>query len=75
MDEKRNACNISVMSFRRKRRFGGPRHRFEDNIEIDLKEIGCDGVDWIYLAQDSAHLRPLVNTVMNFVLHERLGMS
>jgi hypothetical protein len=36
-----------------------------DNIEIDLREIGWDGVDWIDLAQDRVQWRALVNTVMN----------
>jgi hypothetical protein len=36
-----------------------------DNIEIDLREIGWDGMDWIDLAQDMDQWRALVNTVMN----------
>jgi hypothetical protein len=36
-----------------------------DNIKIDLREIGWDGVDWIDLAQDRDQWRVLVNTVMN----------
>jgi hypothetical protein len=36
-----------------------------DNIEMDLREIGWDGTDWIILAQDRDNLRALVNTVMN----------
>jgi hypothetical protein len=36
-----------------------------DNIKMDLREIKPDGVDWIKLAQDRDHWRPLVNTVMN----------
>jgi hypothetical protein len=36
-----------------------------DNITIDLREIGWDGMDWIYLAQDRDQWRALVNTVMN----------
>jgi hypothetical protein len=42
-----------------------PRRRWEDNIKIDLREIGIDGVNWIQLAQDRVHWRALVNTVMN----------
>jgi hypothetical protein len=37
-----------------------------DNIKIDLREIGCDDMDWIDLAQDRDQWRALVNTVMNF---------
>jgi hypothetical protein len=36
-----------------------------DNIKMDLREIGWDGVDWVDLAQDKDHWRALVNTVMN----------
>jgi hypothetical protein len=36
-----------------------------DNIKIDFREIGRDGVDWIKLAQERDHWRALVNTVMN----------
>ena len=43
-----------------------PRCRWEDSIEIDLKEVGCGGMDWIDLAQDRDKLRGLVNAVMNF---------
>jgi hypothetical protein len=35
-----------------KRLLGSPRHRWEDNIKMDLQEIGCGGMDWIELAQD-----------------------
>jgi hypothetical protein len=43
-----------------------PRRRWEDNIRVDLKEIGWEGEDWIYLAQDRDRWRVLVNTAMNF---------
>jgi hypothetical protein len=36
-----------------------------DNVTIDLREIGWDGMDWIYLAQDRDQWRALVNTVIN----------
>jgi hypothetical protein len=36
-----------------------------DNIKVDLREIGWDGMDWIDLAQDRDYCRALVNTVMN----------
>jgi hypothetical protein len=48
-----------------KRPLGRPRHRWEDNIEMDLREIGIDGVNWICLAQDRVWWRTFVNTVMN----------
>jgi len=41
------------------------RRRWEDNIEMDLQEVGCGGMDWIHLAQDIDRWWALVNTVMN----------
>jgi hypothetical protein len=49
----------------RKRPLGRPRRRCEDNIRMDLREIGWGGMDWIDLAQDRNQWRVLVNTVMN----------
>jgi hypothetical protein len=43
----------------------GPRHRWVDNIKMDLRETGWDGMDWIDLAQERDRWRALVNTVMN----------
>ena len=48
-----------------KRPLGRSRRRWEDNIKMDLQEVGCEGMDWIELAQDSDRWRPLVNAVMN----------
>jgi hypothetical protein len=48
-----------------KRPPGRPRHRWEDNIRMDLREIGWEGVDWIHMAQDNDQWRAVVNTVMN----------
>jgi hypothetical protein len=48
-----------------KRPLGRRRRRWEDNIKIDLREIGWDVMDWIDLAQDRDQWRALVNTVMN----------
>jgi hypothetical protein len=52
-----------------------PRRRWVDNIKIELREIGWDGVDWIDLAQDRDQWRALVNTVMNLRVHKMLGSS
>ena len=45
---------------------GRPRHRWKDNIKIDLQEVGCGDTDWIELTQDRDRWRALVNAVMNF---------
>jgi hypothetical protein len=45
---------------------GRPSHRWEDNIKLDLREMGIDGVNCIQLAQDKVQRRAFVNTVMNF---------
>jgi hypothetical protein len=51
-----------------KRPLGKPRHRWVDNIKTDLGEIGCGGMDWIGLAQDSDKCRALVTVVMNILV-------
>jgi hypothetical protein len=43
-----------------------PRFRWEDNIRMDLKEVGCGSMDWIELAQDRESWWAVVNAVMNF---------
>jgi hypothetical protein len=49
----------------RKETIGRPRRRWVENIKIDLREIGWEGMDWVNLAQDRDQWRALVNTVMN----------
>jgi hypothetical protein len=48
-----------------KRPLERPRRRWEDNIKLDVKEIGIDGANWIRLAQDRVQWQAFVNTVMN----------
>ena len=59
----RNKNNLA--DIRRKRPLGRSRSRWEDNIKMDLQEVGCRGVDWIELAQDRDKWRALVNEEMN----------
>jgi len=48
-----------------KRPLGRRRHRWEDNIKMDLREIGWEAVDWMHLAQDRNHWGDLLNAVKN----------
>ena len=48
-----------------KRPLGRPRRRWEGNIKTDLQDMGCEGTQWIELAQDRDRWRTLVNTAMN----------
>jgi hypothetical protein len=63
--EVRGAYKIMVGKPEGRRPVGRPRCRWEDNIKIDLREIGFGDVDWISLAQDRDRWRALVNTVMD----------
>ena len=48
-----------------KRPLGRTRRRWEDNIKMDLQEVGCGGMDWMEMAQYRDRWRALVSTVMN----------
>jgi hypothetical protein len=63
--EKRNVYRLLVGKPEGKRPIGRPRHRWIDNIKMDLLETGLSVVDWIGLAQDRYRWRALVNSVMN----------
>jgi hypothetical protein len=65
MGEKRNSCRILVGKPQGKIPLGRPRHRCVENIKMDLREIGWDGVNWIDIAQDRDQWRAVLNTVMN----------
>jgi hypothetical protein len=65
MGEVRGAYNILVGKPEGRRPLGRPRRRWEDNIKMDLGEIGLGDVDLIFLAQDRDKWRALVNTVMS----------
>ncbi|KAJ4433379.1 hypothetical protein ANN_15638 [Periplaneta americana] len=65
MGESRNAYSVLVGRPEGKRPLGRPRRRWEDNIEIDLREVGYDDRDWVNLAQDRDQWRAYVRAAMN----------
>jgi hypothetical protein len=65
MGERRGAYWILVGRPEGRRPLGRPRCRWEDNIKIDLQDVGSEGVDWIDMAQDRDRWRALVSAVMN----------
>jgi hypothetical protein len=75
MREMRNVYNILVRESEGKRPLATPRNICEDNIRMNLREVGWEGVDWMHLAQDRDQWRVLVNTVMNYRLYNMRGIS
>ena len=65
MGEERGAYRVLVGKPEGKRPLGRPRHRWVDNIRMDLQEVGCGCVDWIGLAQDRDRWRTLASAVTN----------
>jgi len=63
--ESRGVHRMLVGKPEGKRPFGILRHRWEDNIKVDLQEVGYEGMDWIELAQDRDRWWALVNVVIN----------
>jgi len=63
--ERRGVYRVLVGKPEGKRPLGRLRHRWEENIKMDLQEVGCEGMDWIELAEDRDRWRALVNAVMN----------
>jgi hypothetical protein len=68
MEEGRGIYRVLVGRIKGKRPLGRPRHRWEDDSKMDLREIGIDGAKWIRLAQDKARWRAFVNMVMNLLV-------
>jgi hypothetical protein len=73
MGDRRGVYMVLVGKPEGKRQLGRPRLRWEDNIKMDLQEVGCGGVDWIELAQDRDRWRPLVTVVMNLRVTQTVG--
>ena len=65
MGERRGVYRVLVGKPEGRRSLGRTRHRWEDNIKMDLQVVGCGGMDWIELAQDRDRWRALVSAVMN----------
>ena len=73
MDEERGAYRVLVGKPKGKRPLGRPRHRWVDNIRMDLQEVEGGYVDWIGLAQDRDRWRTLVSAVMNLRVPKNAG--
>jgi len=65
MVERRGVYRVLVGKPEGTRRLGRPSLRWEDNIKMDLQEVGCGGMDWIELAEDRDRWWTVVNAVMN----------
>jgi hypothetical protein len=68
-EEERGMFRGLVRKPEGKRPLGRPRCRWEDNIMMDLQEVGCGGMDWIGLAEDRDRWRTIVIAVMNLRVH------
>ena len=65
MEEGRSAFKILTGKPTGKRSLGRPRRRWEDNIRMDLEEIGINVGNWVHSAQDRDYCRSLVNAALN----------
>jgi len=65
MGERSGVYRILVGKLEEKRPLGRPRLRWEDDIKMDLQEVGCGFMDWIELAEDRDRWRAVVNAVIN----------
>ena len=75
MGEGRGVHRVLVGKPEGKRPLGRPRRRWEDNIKMDLQEVGGGCGNWMELAQDRDSWRALVNTVMNLRVPKMRGIS
>ena len=75
MRDGRGVHRVLVVNPEGKRPLRRPRRRWEDNIKMDLQEVGAGCGDWMELAQDRDRWRGLVNTVMNLRVPKMRGIS
>ena len=75
MGEGRGVHRVLAGKPEGKRPLGRPRRRWEDNIKMDLQEVGGSCGDWMELAQDRDRLRALVSTVRNLRVPKIRGIS
>jgi len=75
MGERRGVHRVLVWKPEGKRPMGRPRRRWEDNIKMDVQEVGGGIGDWMELAQDRERWRALVSTVMNLRVPKIRGIS
>jgi hypothetical protein len=68
MGKGRGVYRVLVRRPEGKRPLGRPRRRWEDDIKIDLREMGIDEANWIRLAQNRVQWRAFVSTVMNLLV-------
>jgi hypothetical protein len=72
-EERKGVDRVLLGKPEGKRPIGRPRHRWEDNIKMDLQDMGCESMDWIDQAQDRDKWWALVDTVMNLQVPQNVG--
>jgi hypothetical protein len=75
MGEERGVHRVLVGKPEGKGPLGRPRRRWEDNIKVDVQEVGGGRRDWMELAQDRDRWRALVSMVKNLLVHKMRGIS
>jgi hypothetical protein len=73
MGERRGVYRVLAEGPEGKRPLERLRSRWEDNINMDLQEVGCGGMDWIDVAQDRDKWRAVANAIMNLWVPQNAG--
>jgi len=73
MGERRGVYRVLLWKPEGKRQLGRSRRRWQDNIKMDLQDVGSGGMEWIELAQDRDTWRALVNAVINLQVPQNAG--